>query len=119
MTTSRHDLEAEAHEALDRIWFIQRLEVTARTALTFAVRLYIRDDLFVQAFLGERSDTCYLALIEGHQRIYGLDREGGAWHRHPYDAPDHHEMLSEAPGPRPLFVFLAHVEELLMKHALL
>jgi hypothetical protein len=119
MTYSRHDLEAEAREALDRLWFIQRLEVTARTDLTFAVRLYIRDDLFVQAFLGERSDTLYFALVEAHQRIYGLDREADAWHRHPYNTPDRHEELSAEPGPRPLFVFLAQVEELLMHHRLL
>ncbi len=119
MTISRQDLEAEAREALDRLWFIRHLEVTARTDLTFAVRLYIRDDLFVQAFLGERSEALYFALVEGHQRIYGLDREGGSWHRHPFDAPDDHEPLTESPGPRPLLVFLGQVEELLMKHSLL
>lgn len=119
MSYRRRDLEAEAQEALGHVWFVQRLEITARTDLTFAVRLYLRDDLFVQAFLGERSGALYLALIEGNQRIFGLDSEAGVWHRHPYDNPDRHEILPDSPGPRPLLVFLAEVEEILMAHSML
>jgi len=83
------------------------------------LRLYLRADLFVQAFLGERSGALYLALIEQGRRIFGMDLEAGEWHLHPYDAPDQHEMLLHGPGPRPLLAFLAHVEEILLAHSLL
>ena len=44
---TRDDLQQEAEEALARLWFIQRAEVYSRTETTFAVRLFIRPDLFV------------------------------------------------------------------------
>jgi hypothetical protein len=119
MPYTRADLQREAEEALDRIWFVQRREVYARTEITFAVRLYLREDLFVQAFLGEQSGALYFALIERGQRIFGMDREADEWHVHNYDAPDQHEMLLHDPGPRPLLAFLAHVEEILLAHSLL
>lgn len=119
MPYSRTDLETEALEALEHVWFIQRVEATARTEYTLTLRLYIRPDLFVQAFLGERSGALYFALIEGSRRIYGMDRESGAWHVHPYDAPDTHLPLTEAPGPQPLLSFVADVESVLLSHDLL
>ena len=119
MPYTRADLQCEAEEALESVWFVQHTEVYARTEITFAVRLYLREDLFVQAFLGERSGALYFALIERGRRIFGIDLEGGEWHRHPYDAPDQHEMLLHGPGPRPLLAFLVHVEEILLVHSLL
>jgi hypothetical protein len=61
----------------------------------------------------------FVQLIEGGRRIFGIDREGGEWHIHPYDAPDKHEPLPEGLGPRPLLEFLARVEDLLLQHDLL
>ncbi len=113
------DLRLEAQNALERVWFVQSLEEIERTDLTLSLRLHIRPDLFVQAFLGELSGSLYLALIEGGQRIFGIDREGGEWHLHPYDAPDKHEPLPEGPEPRPLLKFLARIEDLLLEHGLL
>ena len=47
------DLLAEAREALDKLWFLQGLQEVERTDRTISLRLYIRKDVFVQAFLGE------------------------------------------------------------------
>jgi hypothetical protein len=113
------DLRLEAQEALERVWFVQSLEEIERTDFTLSLRLHIRPALFVQAFLGELSGSLYLALIEGGQRIFGVDREGGEWHLHPYDAPDKHEPLPEGLEPRPLLKFLARVEDLLLQYDLL
>ncbi|MFQ5812749.1 MAG: hypothetical protein ACE5I2_06115 [Anaerolineae bacterium] len=116
---STADLRLEAQEALDRVWFVQSLEEIERTDFTLSLRLHIRPALFVQAFLGELSGSLYLALIEGGQRIFGIDREGGEWHLRRYDTPDDHEPLPEGLGPRPLLKFLARVEDLLLQHDLL
>lgn len=113
------DLQLEAHEALERVWFVQSLEETERTDPTLSLRLGIRPDLFVQAFLGEWSGSLYFALIESGRRIFGIDRETGEWHLHPYDAPDTHRPLPEGLGPKPLLAFLARVEDLLLQYDLL
>jgi hypothetical protein len=116
---SAADLRLEAQEAQDKVWFVQMVEETEHTEKTLSLRLHIRPALFVQAFLGERSASLYMALIQEGRRVFGLDREGGEWHLHPYEAPDSHEPLSESPEPRPLLRFLARVEDLLLEHALL
>ena len=116
---STAELRLEAQEALERVWFVQSLEETERTDLTLSLRLHIRPALFVQAFLGESSGSLYFALIEGGRRIFGIDREGGEWHLHPYDSPDKHAPLPESLGPRPLLEFLTRVEDLLLQHDLL
>ena len=113
------DLRLEAQEALARVWFVQSLEEIERTDLTLSLRLHIRPALFVEAFLGESSGSVYFALIEGGRRMFGIDREGGEWHLHPYDAPNEHELLLEGLEPRPLLRFLARVEGLLLEHDLL
>ena len=65
------DLLSEAEEALQRVWFVQSLEQTERTDLTLSLRLHIRPDLFVQAFLGELTGQIYFALIESGRRVFG------------------------------------------------
>lgn len=115
----RTDLYLEAQKALDSVWFVQSLEKEERTDLTFSLRLYVRSDLFVQVFLGERSGSLYFALIEGGQRIFGIDREGNEWHLHPFGNPQKHEVLTEGLGAKPLLSFLARVEELLLDENLL
>jgi len=67
------DLQLEAEEALERVWFVQSLEEKERTDLTLSLRLHIRPDLFVHAFIGTWSATLYFALIEGGRRIFGID----------------------------------------------
>lgn len=113
------DVWQEAQDALTQVWFVQTLEETERTDHTLSFRLYIRPDLFVQVFAGELTGSLYLALIEGEQRIFGLDRIAGAWHVHPFNAPHTHTSLPEGLGPRPLLEFLARVEELLLQQDLL
>ena len=113
------DLWAEAQEALERVWFVQSVEETERTGFTLSVRLRINSDLFVQAFAGELSGSLYLALIRGERRIFGIDREAGEWHAHPFAHPHDHEPLPQGLEPKPLLKFLAQVEDLLLKHQLL
>ena len=113
------DLWAEAQEALVRVWFVQSVEETERTDHTLSVRLLIRSDLFVQAFVGELSQSLYFALIQNGRRIFGIDRAAGEWHVHPFGSPHWHEALAEDLEPKPLLKFLARVEELLLAHEML
>jgi len=116
---SQADLRWEAQQALNSVWFVQRLEEIERTDLTLSLRLYVRPDLFVQAFLGEQSGSLYFALIESGRRIFGIDREAGDWHFHPYDDPTGHKPLPEGLESKPSLKFLARVEDLLLEHTLL
>ena len=113
------ELWQEAQEALKTAWFISSLEETERTDTTLSFRLIIREDLFVQVFSGEKSKSLYMALIEGRRRIYGIDREGNEWHVHPFEDADRHKPLAQGLEPKPLLTFLARIEELLVKTALL
>ena len=113
------DFQHEAQEALERVWFVQSLEITERTDFTLSLRLYIRPDLFVNVFIGKLTSSLYFALIEGRQHIFGIDREAGEWHLHPYEAPYSHQPLPEGLEPKPLLKFLARVEQLLLQHDLL
>ena len=115
---SKVDLQWEAQQALDSVWFVQRLEEVERTDITLSLRLYIHSNLFIQAFLGEQSGSLYFALIESGRRIFGIDQQAGNWHVHPYAAPTEHKLLSAGLEPQPLLRFLARVEELLLEHSL-
>ena len=116
---SINDLYAEVRDATERIWFIQSAEILERTDSTISVRLHILPDLFVQVFLGELTGSLYFALLEKGLRVFGVDPHAGAWHSHPYDAPNRHIPLQEGLEPKPLLKFLARVEELLLQHELL
>ena len=70
-------------------------------------------------FIGEMTDSLYFALIEGNQRIYGIDRESGDWHLHPFEAPHKHEFFKHGLGPKPLLGFLSKVEGVLVENNLL
>lgn len=64
------------------------------------------------------TDSLYFALIEGNQRIFGIDREAKQWHEHPFEAPHNHELFAEGLGPKPLLAFLSKVEMLLIENDL-
>jgi len=119
MTSELFDLRREVEEALEKVWFVGSIEESERTDITLSLRLHIRPKLFVQVFFGAKSGTLYLALIESGRRLYGIDRDAGEWHLHPYGAVDKHESLPRGLGPKPLLEFLARVEELLLEHDLL
>jgi hypothetical protein len=113
------DLQMEAYEALDKLWFVQSVQDVESTVFHFALRLHLRPDLFVQAFLGKQTGALYLALIDRGQRVFGIDRDRGNWHVHPYGAADQHVPLPEGLEPKPLLKFLARVDKLLSQHNLL
>ena len=119
MTNELLELRRAVEEAVERVWFVRSIEENERTDTTLSLRLYVRPRLFVQVFLGTKSGSLYLALIEGGRRLYGMDREAGEWHLHPFGAVDTHKFLPQASGSKPLLKFLAQVEDILLEHDLL
>ncbi|MEA3349599.1 MAG: hypothetical protein U9Q82_03150 [Chloroflexota bacterium] len=113
------ELLVEAQEAFEKVWYVQALNVIERTDQTLSIRLMIKSDLFVQAFIGEITGSLYFALIEGRQRIFGIDRESGEWHEHPFGTPEKHKPLEEGLEPNPLLKFLARVAEILLEENLI
>jgi hypothetical protein len=60
-----------------------------------------------------------MALIHGQRRVFGIDRESGEWHVHPFASPHRHEPLTDGLEPKPLLRFLAQVETILLTEQLL
>lgn len=117
--TESESIRAEAEEALRRVWFIQSIEEVEHSDISLSLRLIIRPGLFVQVFVGERSGSLYMALIEGKRRIFGIDREFGKWHTHPFHAPESHQPLTEKDPRKPLLRFLTKTEDIIVEHDLL
>lgn len=113
------ELRQEAQNVVEKTWFIKSLVQTDRTDMTLSFRLIIRNDLFIQVFYGLKSQSLYMALVEGRQRIYGIDREENEWHLHPFENPEQHEPLEQGLGPKPVMSFLARVEVILIENDLL
>jgi hypothetical protein len=113
------DLLLELYEAMSCSWFIQRISKQDQTDDAIKVRLEIGADLFVQVFLSEATGRVSFALIQGSDRIYGLDCEQGVWHCHPYGTAETHEPVSGDVSVLPLAQFLAEVEEILVENDLL
>jgi hypothetical protein len=67
------ELHADAQKAFRQYWFIQSIQIGQETYHTLSLRLHIRTDLFVLAFVGEISGSLYLALIERERRIFDVD----------------------------------------------
>ena len=113
------DLLAELLAAERRDWFVQRLAELEQTDDMLKARLEIQPDLFVQVYFSESSGRLQMALIQGRQRLFGKDNEGGQWHAHPYGAADRHLSIAAETSPQPLARFLAEVEQILMTHDLI
>jgi len=113
------DLTAEAHDALDRFWFIRDVVIADQTQATVTIHLSIDADLYIQVFLSENSQRMSFALVSQGGRLYGRDSEHGIWHRHPFGQPEHHEPTPEGMSTRPLTQFLAEVEKILVENDLL
>ena len=113
------DLLLEVEDALDRFWFVRDIVIIDQTEATVTAHLIIDPNLFVQAFLSERSQRLSFALVGQSRRLYGRDREHGAWHRHPFSQPEQHEPTPEGMSARPLTQFMAEVAQILLAHDLL
>ena len=74
VTMTPESLRRDLFDAIEKYWFLRAIEEIDRTNTAYAYRLHtIRAGLFVQVFLGVRSQTLSLALVESDRRIFGVD----------------------------------------------
>jgi len=112
------DLLHEISKVEHRFWFVRRVGIE-QTDDALRARLEIQAGLFVQVFLSEKTGRLSFALVEGNQRIYGCDLEGGFWHVHPYGMVEEHQAISQGKSPRPLLQFMCDVETILVENDLI
>lgn len=53
------------------------------------MRIYLVTGVFVDIFYNSDTERIAYALIDSHNRIFGVDNTGG-WHIHPFDEPSKH-----------------------------
>ena len=70
---------------------VDRVEVQAIDSDTLSVRVYlILTAAFIHVFCNITTDKTAFALVEGDQRVFGVDNAKMGWHVHPFDNPAQH-----------------------------
>jgi len=57
------------------------------TDVTLISRVGLSPVIFMQIYANIRKEKINMALVVGDERIYGLDKEGGFYHEHPFENP--------------------------------
>jgi len=60
------------------------------TDTTLISRIGISLEIFIQVYVNIKKAKLNLALVVAGERIYGIDKEGGSYHEHPYQNPALH-----------------------------
>ncbi|WP_297212263.1 MULTISPECIES: hypothetical protein [Thermodesulfovibrio] len=53
-------------------------------------RIGLSLEIFIQIYINTRKQKTNLALVISDIRVYGIDKEGGFYHEHPFENPDLH-----------------------------
>jgi len=57
------------------------------TDITLISRIGFSNDIFMQIYANETKEKLNIALVVGGERMYGVDKEGGFYHEHPFENP--------------------------------
>ena len=57
------------------------------TDITLIARIGFSREIFVQIYANEKKEKVNMALVVACERIYGMDKEGGFYHEHPFENP--------------------------------
>lgn len=60
------------------------------TDTTLIARIAFSPKIFIQIYANTRKDKLNLSLVVSEERIYGIDKEGGFYHEHPFRNPSRH-----------------------------
>lgn len=60
------------------------------TDVTLLARIGISSDIFIQIDANLKKQKVNFALVVANDRIYGIDKEGGYYHEHPFENPALH-----------------------------
>lgn len=58
--------------------------------ITLISRVGFSPDIFIQIYTNIKKEKTNMALIVVGERIYGIDKEGGFYHEHPFETPSLH-----------------------------
>ncbi|MEW6714298.1 MAG: hypothetical protein AB1306_04305 [Nitrospirota bacterium] len=57
------------------------------TDITLIARIGFSREVFVQIYANEIKEKLNMALVVAGERLYGIDKEGGFYHEHPFENP--------------------------------
>ena len=57
------------------------------TDITLISRIGFSNDIFIQIYANETKEKLNMALVVAGERMYGVDKEGGFYHEHPFENP--------------------------------
>ena len=60
------------------------------TDITLILRIGFSFEIFIQIYANVKKDKINMALVIADERIYGIDKEGGIYHEHPFENPSLH-----------------------------
>ncbi len=65
------------------------------TDITLISRIGFSQDAFIQIYANTKKEKINMALVIAGERIYGIDKEGGFYHEHPFENPDYHAAAEQ------------------------
>lgn len=114
------DLKQEAFNALTSFPFIRKIEIVDEDRDVIKVRLIIRANFFLQAFLNMNTGTTNFVAILNGKRIFGRDTSNiKGWHKHPFDDPDAHDFSGDASKSVTLTEFLYEFQKIAFEKGLI
>lgn len=57
------------------------------TDITLISRIGFSLEIFIQIYANSKKDKLNMSLIVTDERMYGIDKEGGFYHEHPFEDP--------------------------------
>jgi len=60
------------------------------TDITLIARIGFSLEMFIQIYVNTKKDKLNMSLVVADERIYGIDKEGGFYHEHPFRNPSLH-----------------------------
>lgn len=57
------------------------------TDVTLIARIGFSREIFVQIYANEKKEKLNMSLVVAGERVYGIDKEGGFYHEHPFENP--------------------------------
>ncbi len=77
---------ARAIEDITNRYGLKLLELD-HTGITLIARIGFSREVFVQIYANETKEKLNMALVVAGERVYGIDKEGGFYHKHPFENP--------------------------------
>lgn len=76
-------------------YLIIRTEILEHEKTFLKVRLYLKDELYIQIYRNDEYNTTNFVLVLHDERIYARDEVRKKWHRHQESNPQIHDTTSE------------------------